>query len=174
MLRKGTAIDLVRKHAPPSRPSATPGYPWVASRAATPGAVRYINPDSLYRAVNAYTQVVVSEGAVRTIYVSGQNALDDHGRLVGKNDLNAQLDQTYRNLQIALESAGAGLEHVVKWNLYLIEGQTLGPGVSGFTRTFGEFPPAMTILFVTALAHGDYLVEMDAIAVVPIVDADAP
>ncbi len=135
---------------------------------ATPGAVRYINPHSLYRAVNAYTQVVVSEGTVRTIYVSGQNALDDHGRLVGKGDFNAQMEQVYRNLQQALDAAGASLEHVVKWNLYLIEGQVLGPGFLEFSRGWGMHPPAMTILFVAALAHEDYLIEMDAIAVVPV------
>lgn len=140
---------------------------------ATPGAVRYINPQSLYRAVNAYTQVVVSEGSVRTIYVSGQNALDEQGRLVGKGDFRAQLEQVYRNLQRALDAADARLEHVVKWNLYLIEGQALGPGFVEFTRGWGMHPPAMTILFVAALAHADYLVEMDAIAVVPIDGANS-
>ena len=135
---------------------------------ATPGAIRYINPDSLYRADNAYSQVVVSEGSVRTVYTSGQNALDDHGRLVGKGDLSAQMDQVYRNLQNALESAGATLEHVVKWNLYLIAGQALGTGYAKFTRAWNGPPPAMTIFFVAALAHADYLVEMDAIAVIPV------
>lgn|GEM_PF-298707 len=142
--------------------------PWVIGQPATPGAVRYINPDTLYRAVNAYTQVVVSEGAVRTIYVSGQNALDDHGRLVGKGDLHAQMEQVYANLESALRAAGAKLSNLVKWNLYLVEGQTLDPGFGGFTKDWGKRPPAMTILFVAALAHSDYLVEMDAIAVVPV------
>ena len=173
ILCRAQAINLVRKRTHLSRSSGTAGFARGPS-AATPGAVRYINPDNLYRAVNAYTQVVVSEGAIRTIYVSGQNALDDHGRLVGKNDLNAQLDRTYQNLQAALESAGAGLKHIVKWNLYLIEGQALVPGFSGFTRPWSEFPPALTILFVAALAHSDYLVEMDAIAVVPIPGGSVP
>jgi len=135
---------------------------------ATPGAVRYINPESLYRAVNAYTQVVVTEGSVRTVYVSGQNALDDHGHLIGKGDFRTQMEQVYRNLERALGSAGATLERVVKWNLFLIEGQALGTGFGEFTGSWGVHPPAMTILFVAALAHADYLLEMDAIAVVPL------
>ncbi len=154
-------------HTPPPQPNRD-FSPWLLAQPATPGAVRYINPDTLYRAVNSYTQVVVSEGAVRTVYVSGQNALDDHGRLVGKGDLRAQMEQVYTNLENALRAAGARLSDLVKFNLYLVEGQRLGPGVSGFTKDWGKRPPAMTILFVAALAHSDYLVEMDAIAVVPV------
>lgn len=170
---QATPINPLRKHQAIQSPGSAVHLPVTRGGSATPGAIRYINPDSLYRAVNAYTQVVVSEGAVRTVYVSGQNALDDHGRLIGKGDLRAQMQQAYRNLQSALESAGARLEHIVKWNLYLIEGQSLGPGFGEFAKAWRGPPPAMTILFVAALAHSDYLVEMDAIAAVPLDTSDS-
>lgn len=133
-----------------------------------PGNVTRRSPARGVPLESAYTQVIVSEGSLRTVYVSGQNALDDRGRLVGKGDFRAQLEQVYRNLQQALEAADAGIEHAVKWKLYLLEGQTFGPGFVEFSRGWGMHPPATTILFVAALAHQDYLVEMDAIAVVPL------
>ena len=76
----------------------------------------------------------------------------------------------FANIQTALEVAGAGLEHVVKWNILIVEGQPLEPGFAEFQRVWGERanPPVVTAAFVSALANPEFLVEMDAIAVVPL------
>jgi len=75
-----------------------------------------------------------------------------------------------RNLQAALAAAGAGLEHVVKWNVYLVQGQPLQPGLAVFQRIWNRRPnpPAITMALVAGLANPDFLIEMDAIAVVPL------
>jgi enamine deaminase RidA (YjgF/YER057c/UK114 family) len=132
------------------------------------GQVQYINPDTLNRNP-AFTNVVVASGPVRTVYIGGQDAVDASGSIVGKGDFKAQTEQILQNIQIALAAGGAQLEHVVKWNLYIVQGQPLRTGFEVFQRMWGNRlnPPAISVMFVAGLAHPDFLAEMDAIAVVP-------
>ncbi len=74
------------------------------------------------------------------------------------------------NIETALAAVDAGLEHVIKWNLFVVAGQSIQAGYEAFQRFWGGRttpPPLITAAFVTALGHPDWLVEMDAIAVVP-------
>ena len=134
----------------------------------TTAQVQYINPETLNKNP-AFTNVIVVTGPVKTIYVGGQDAVDASGAIVGKGDLKAQTEQVLKNLQLALAAGGAQLEHIVAWNLYIVQGQSLRAGFEAFQRVWGNRPnpPAITGLFVSALAHPDFLVEMNAIAVVP-------
>jgi enamine deaminase RidA (YjgF/YER057c/UK114 family) len=132
------------------------------------GSVQHLNPDTLNRNP-AFTNIVVVTGSVKTIYIGGQDAVDASGNIVGKGDIKAQTEQIFKNLQAALAAAGAGLEHVVKWNIYVVQGQSLQSGFEVFQRVWGRRPnpPAITGVFVAGLAHPDFLCEIDAIAVVP-------
>jgi enamine deaminase RidA (YjgF/YER057c/UK114 family) len=91
------------------------------------------------------------------------------GNIVGIGDIAAQTEQVLRNLRTALAAAGAGPEHVVKWNVVVVDGQDFGSGYAAFQRAWGDRPnpPVITATVVKGLAHPDFLVEMDAIAVVP-------
>jgi enamine deaminase RidA (YjgF/YER057c/UK114 family) len=139
----------------------------------TTGRVEHLNPEGLNRNP-AFTNVVVVSGPVRTIYVGGQDAVTAEGEVVGKGDLAAQTEQVLVNLQTALAAAGAGPEHVIKWNLLVVDGQSIEQGYAAFQRVWGNRPnpPLITAAFVTALANPDFLVEMDAIAVVPLEQPD--
>jgi enamine deaminase RidA (YjgF/YER057c/UK114 family) len=132
------------------------------------GSVRYINPDSLNNNP-AFTNVVVVEGNVRTVHIGGQDAINASGEIVGKGDIVAQVEQVLANLLAALEAGGARPEHIIKWNIYMVEGQSLQAGFAAFQNAWPQTPnpPAITGVFVSALAHPDFLVEMDAVAVVP-------
>ncbi len=132
------------------------------------GNVQHLNPDTLNKNP-AFTNVVVVTGSAKTIYIGGQDAVDASGNIVGKGDIQAQTEQIFKNLQAALAAAGAGLEHVVKWNIYVVQGQSLQSGFEVFQRVWGRRPnpPTITGVFVAGLAHPDFLCEMDAIAVVP-------
>ena len=66
----------------------------------TVGSVSYVDPDGLHNNP-AFTNVVVVEGPVRTVYVGGQNAVDASGNIVGKGDIAAQTEQVLANLQAA-------------------------------------------------------------------------
>src|ERR671915_2169479 len=132
------------------------------------GSVRYINPDSLSKNP-AFTNVVVVEGNVKTVHMGGQDAINASGEIVGKGDIVAQTEQILANVRAALEAGGAGPEHIIKWNLYVVEGQSLQAGYAAFQNAWPQTPnpPAITMVFVSGLAHPDFLVEMDAVAVVP-------
>ena len=93
----------------------------------TEGAVQYLNPDGMHKNP-AYSQAVVVSGAAKTIYVGGQNAVDASGAIIGKGDLKAQTEQVFKNLQLALEASGAQLENIVKWNVYVVQGQQMKQG----------------------------------------------
>jgi enamine deaminase RidA (YjgF/YER057c/UK114 family) len=117
----------------------------------------------------AYSQVVVTTGNVRTVYVGGQNAVDASGAIVGRGDIRVQAEQVFANLETALAAGGARLEHVVKWTIYIVHGQPIQEGFAVFQRIWGNRPnpPLVTGVFVAGLAHPDFLLEMEAIAVVP-------
>lgn len=136
---------------------------------AQPGQVELLSPDGLVKNP-AFSNVAVVSGHVRTIYVGGQDAVTADGKIVGKGDLAAQTTQVLANIETALAAASAGPEHVVKWNLFVVEGQDLRGGFEAFRRAWGDRtspPPLITGAFVSGLAHPDFLVEMEAIAIVP-------
>src|SRR5262245_28685161 len=83
------------------------------------GLVEYLNPEHLHKNP-AFTQVISVSGPVKTIYVGGQNAVDVQGNIVGKGDIKAQAQQVLANIHQALAAAGAGPEHIIKWNVYLV------------------------------------------------------
>jgi enamine deaminase RidA (YjgF/YER057c/UK114 family) len=138
------------------------------SSAGSTGSVRYIDPDSLNNNP-AFTNVVVVEGNVKTVHIGGQDAINASGEIVGKGDIVAQTEQILANVRAALEAGGARPEHIIKLNIYIVEGQSLQAGFAAFQNAWPEVPnpPAITGVFVSGLAHPDFLVEMDAVAVVP-------
>ena len=104
--------------------------------------------------------------AGNTLYLAGQIALDPGGILVGKGDVGVQTRQVYTNLRTILEELGGSFSDIVKMTTYLTDREHL----DAFRRVRNEmfqapFPPN-TLLFVNGLAHPDYLVEIEAIAVV--------
>jgi enamine deaminase RidA (YjgF/YER057c/UK114 family) len=127
-----------------------------------------LSPDGLHRNP-AYSQVVSVAGPIKTVYVGGQNAVDADGRVVGKGDLKVQSRQALRNVQVAVEAAGGELEHVIKWSVFLVEGQPVQEGFEAFVEIWPRDaqPPLVTAAFVTGLAHPDYLVEIEAVAAIP-------
>ncbi len=133
-----------------------------------PGQVQHINPGGLSKNP-AFTNVIAVTGQVKTVYIGGQDALDATGTIVGQGDLKLQTEQVFHNLQVALQAAGAGLEHIIKWNIYLLQGQSLQPAFEVFQHVWDRRsdPPAITMMFVAGLATPEILIEMDAIAVVP-------
>ena len=134
----------------------------------TASKVEFLNPDTLHRNP-AFTNIIVVTGSAKTIYIGGQDSVDASGAIVGKGDIQAQTEQVLKNIEAALAAVGAGLQHVIKWTLFVVQGQDLRVGFGAFQKAWGERPnpPAITFAFVAGLAHPDFLLEMDAIAVVP-------
>jgi enamine deaminase RidA (YjgF/YER057c/UK114 family) len=136
--------------------------------ASSSARVEYLSPPTLARNP-AFSQVVVVSGGLKTLYLGGQNAIDASGAIVGRDDLAAQTERVLANVAAALAAAGAKLENVVKWNILVVQGHPLAPAFQVFQRVWGvrPNPPAITAVFVAALANPAFLIEIDAIAAIP-------
>ncbi len=128
---------------------------------------QFINPEGLLRP-GAYTPVVTARGG-KTIWISGQVPQNADGQLVGPGDLLAQIGQVYRNLELALAGAGATFKDVVKINVYVVDYKPEYRDLLNQVRSryvSKENPPASTLIGVQALARPDFLVEIEAVAVI--------
>ena len=128
---------------------------------------KFFNPEGLVKP-GVYTPAISVSGG-RTIYVSGQVSQDAEGHLVGKGDLLAQTEQVYKNLGLALAGAGATFADVVKLNVYVVGFQPQQRALLQSVRekyVSKDHPPASTLVGVQALARADFLVEIEAVAVV--------
>lgn len=130
----------------------------------------YINPEDTYNSLQTrgYTQVVAFDGPGRMIFLSGQLPLDRSGVVVGVNDIERQSRVVFENLRSSLQSAGAGMTHVVKLTTYVTDIVKHPPLVRKVrAEMFGtQTPPASTMVEVPRFAHPDILIEVDAIATV--------
>lgn len=130
--------------------------------------VQHINPEGLFKNP-AFSQVVTTQGAGKTIYIGGQNSVDANRNIIGKGDIGAQTEQVMKNLQVALEACGATFANLIKLTILIVQGQDLYNGFQASQKYLGTLknPPAITGLFVAALAHPDFLVEVEAVAFIP-------
>jgi len=124
------------------------------------------NPDDLPTR-ETYTQVVVATGS-KLVFVSGQEPEDIHGKLVGHGDLAAQARQVFGNLARALAAAGAGPEQVSKITIYVVNHKREYLPVIEEARValFGDHKPADVLVGIATLSNPEYLIEVDAIAVI--------
>jgi reactive intermediate/imine deaminase len=127
--------------------------------------IKRTNPPELSKPTG-YTHVVETSGPVKTVYISGQIALDRDGTVVGAGDMKAQAEQVFANLQTALKAAGATFADVVKMNTYVTD-MSKAPAVREVrARYFGQTAPASTLVQVVALARPEFMLEVEVIAVV--------
>ena len=130
--------------------------------------LRFLNPATLSKPPT-YSHVVEITGPGRIIYIAGQLGLDPSGKLVGApGDFRAQTRQTFENLKLALAAVGATFDQVVKLNNYLtdishlailreVRDEFINPGT----------PPASTTLQISRLALERALIEVEAVAALP-------
>ncbi len=132
--------------------------------------VKMSNPAAIHKPFGYSHIAEVTNG--KLVYVSGQVAMDANGNLVGKDDFGAQARQVFANLGAALESVGASFHNLIKLNYYCAGG--VDPAVclplirdirDGLVNTTA--PPASTFVVVGGLARPEWLIEVEAIAVVP-------
>ena len=125
-----------------------------------------INPDEL-PTPETYSQVVVATGS-KLVFVAGQEPEDLHGQLVGRGDLAAQACQVFGNLGRALAAAGARPEQVSKITIYVVNHRREYLAIIEEARAalFGDHKPADVLVGIATLSNPDYLIEVDAIAII--------
>lgn len=126
--------------------------------------IQRMNPPGL-STPTGYSHVVSARGG-RTIYISGQVALDAKGDLVGAGDMAAQTRQVFANLETALKAAGATFADVVKTNYYVRDAAQVQVIRDIRAQYVGKELPASTLVEVSRLARPDFLIEIEVVAVV--------
>ena len=125
-----------------------------------------IQPDGLRRPPT-YAPVVRTTGG-STVYISGQVPVDVDGNPVGVGDFEAQARQVFSNLRLALASVGADFSNVAKVTTYIVNySPALLDSYSALrAEAMGDALPASTLVGVLSLARPDFLIEIEAIAIV--------
>jgi enamine deaminase RidA (YjgF/YER057c/UK114 family) len=128
-------------------------------------ALELINPEDL-PAPFGYTHVAVATGS-RLVFVAGQEPEDADGNLIGLDDLAAQARQVFANVGRALAAAGAVPDQVAKITIFVVGYRREHLPVIEESRValFGDHKPADTLVGVEALSRPEYLIEVEAIAV---------
>ena len=114
----------------------------------------------------AYSHVVAVTGPGKTVYIAGQLARDLEGNIVGPGDMRAQMEQTFQNLDKCLKAAGATWADVVKTNTFVTDFDEFQKCSDIRMRYLGVATPTSTTVGVTRLAGPDFMVEIEAVAVV--------
>ena len=100
------------------------------------------------------------------LFLAGQVALDPSGAVVGKGDFRAQAKQVFENLKAVVESAGGSFGDIVKLNVYLVEVSHLAEYREVRDSYIdAQHPPASTLVQVAALFRPDFLIEVEAVAI---------
>jgi 2-iminobutanoate/2-iminopropanoate deaminase len=128
--------------------------------------VKRSNPPTMFKAPGQ-TNLVEVAGPVKIIYIAGQIANNKDGILVG-TDMKTQAEQVFKNIEAALTAAGAKFSDVVKTTTMVTDIAQMQTIRDTRDRYFGDTPPANTIMQVVHLIRPEAVIEIEAVAVVPV------
>ena len=113
-----------------------------------------------------YSQAVKVTGAQTILFLAGQVAYDDKGNPAHRGDFAGQARAVFRAVKAQVEAGGGTMQSIVKVNTYLTDIRHRADLIPVREEFFGKKTPASTLVAVAALAHPDWLIEVEAIAVV--------
>ena len=130
--------------------------------------IEHLNPEGMHRNP-AYSQAIIVPANARILVVGGQNAVNEKGEIVGKGDIAAQTTKALDNLVTVLEAAGAGLDDLIRLGIYFRADADIRAGFGAWMARAGAMknPPTVTGIQVAGLAHPDFLIEIEATAILP-------
>lgn len=130
--------------------------------------VQHLNPDGMYKSP-VFSQGIILPAGARILLIGGQNGVNAQGEIVDKSDVVKQTQQALSNLQTVLAAAGAGLEDLVKVTIIMQQDIDLNAAFGAWMAVWGQRtnPPTVTGFRVAALANPDFLIEIEAQAVLP-------
>ncbi|TMJ51222.1 MAG: RidA family protein, partial [Alphaproteobacteria bacterium] len=115
----------------------------------------FISPKTLIPPAGYSHIAKVNRGTI--VYLAGQVSSDASGKLIGEGNFEAQVEQVFRNLKIAVEAAGGTMADIVKLNIYLVAAvdQAEVPKLRAIRNRYVnvESPPASTLVVVSRLAQ---------------------
>lgn len=123
---------------------------------------KVIAPSNLHRPFG-YAHAIQIE---KTLYISGQVPLDMELKSIGEGDIAAQTDQVYANMQKVVEDAGGSMRSIVMLNIYCTDLDAYDKHTRSVRKKyFGDYYPATTAVEVRRLYRPEYMIEIEAIAV---------
>lgn len=130
----------------------------------------FINPKALIAPGPAVYSHVVKINSGTIVYISGQVPSDASGKIIGEGDFEAQVEQVFANLKIAVEAAGGTMADIVKLNYFLspevdqAEVPKMRPIRDRYLNTAA--PPASTFVAINRLMRPGWLIEIEAVAAI--------
>ena len=128
---------------------------------------RQISTGAVRQPVGHFSQAIEIEAKGKLVFISGMTARRADGTIAGIGDIEAQTRQVCENIKAAVEAAGGTLDDVCRVDVFV-------RNIEHFERIhrvrkeyFAAPPPASTMVEVTKMVSPDYLIEINAIAVVP-------
>lgn len=123
---------------------------------------KIIAPNNLHRPFG-YAHAIQIE---KTLYISGQVPLDMELKSIGEGDIAAQTEQVYANMQKVVEDAGGSMRNIVMLNIYCTDLDAYDKHTRSVRKKyFGDYYPATTAVEVRRLYRPEYMIEIEAIAV---------
>ena len=129
--------------------------------------IERINPEGIYKHPN-FTRIVTVKGPMKLIFIAGQAPSDENYEPVACGDYRGQYLNVMENLEIQLEAAGAGWQDIVFRRIFVLDVEEFKLRTRGEDAPqFGDpdNPPPTTLIGVTQLAHPDFLIEIDLLAI---------
>jgi enamine deaminase RidA (YjgF/YER057c/UK114 family) len=122
-------------------------------------------PPTVYKAAG-YSQGIKVTGAQTILFLAGQVSYDKDGNAKNKGDFKAQARECFECIKRLVEAAGGTVKNVVKLNTYVLDVANRPAYRDARKEVFGDHEPASTLVQISALASPEYLIEIEAIAVI--------
>jgi 2-iminobutanoate/2-iminopropanoate deaminase len=113
-----------------------------------------------------FSQGMTVEASGKLVFISGMVAQRPDGTIAGIGDIEAQTRQVCENVKAAVEAAGGTMADICRVDVYVRNMENLAPIHKVRREYFPSPPPASTLVEVSKFTHPDYLIEMNAIAMV--------
>ena len=114
-----------------------------------------------------FSQATTIEARGRLVFISGMTARRPDGSIAGIGDISEQTRQVCENIKAAVEAAGGTLDDIVRVDVY-VRNMEHFDAIHAVRRQYFKPPlPASTMVEITKMTSPDYLIEINAIAVIP-------
>lgn len=129
---------------------------------------RFVNPSTVSKPAGYSQAAEIDLGKSKMLILSGQVALDAEGKVAGENNFEQQTEQVFENIKAIIENSGGTMNHLVKITIYLRDVSN----ITQFREVRDKYinlsnPPASTLVEITDLARDEFLLEVEATAVIP-------
>lgn len=126
-----------------------------------------IRSDALRVPNGHFSQAIAADASGRLVFISGMTARRADGSIAGVGDVTEQTRQVCENLKAAMEAAGGTLDHICRVDVYIRNMEHFDEIHAVRSQYFTGVAPASTMVEVNKFTSPDYLIEINAIAVVP-------